>query len=129
MLKILFNNKMQCKAICFFINKKINVSSYLIYFYKNFPEIYETNFVTWIVILYLEYLPTGRLFVHEWAHLRWGVFDEYNREKPFYINGQNQVKVTRLVDLRMFKIRCYYLFIYVVLSFEGPTGGIWKFPG
>lgn len=67
--------------------------------------------------------------MHEWAHLRWGVFDEYNREKPFYINGQNQVKVTRLVDLRMFKIRCYYLFIYVVLSFEGPTGGIWKFPG
>uniref|UniRef100_A0A8D0UGN9 Calcium-activated chloride channel regulator 2 n=1 Tax=Sus scrofa TaxID=9823 RepID=A0A8D0UGN9_PIG len=41
------------------------------------------------------YGSRGRVFVHEWAHLRWGVFDEYNREKPFYINGQNQVKVTR----------------------------------
>lgn len=40
---------------------------------------------------------TGRVFVHEWAHLRWGVFDEYNDEKPFYINGQNQIKVTRSV--------------------------------
>ncbi|XP_078307851.1 calcium-activated chloride channel regulator 2 isoform X3 [Panthera onca] len=41
------------------------------------------------------YGPRGRVFVHEWAHLRWGVFDEYNNEKPFYINGQNQIKVTR----------------------------------
>ncbi|XP_006190220.1 calcium-activated chloride channel regulator 2 [Camelus ferus] len=41
------------------------------------------------------YGSRGRVFVHEWAHLRWGVFDEYNSEKPFYINGQNQVKVTR----------------------------------
>ncbi|XP_027998360.2 calcium-activated chloride channel regulator 2 isoform X2 [Eptesicus fuscus] len=41
------------------------------------------------------YGPRGRVFIHEWAHLRWGVFDEYNNEKPFYINGQNQIKVTR----------------------------------
>nr|XP_003411253.1 calcium-activated chloride channel regulator 2 [Loxodonta africana] len=41
------------------------------------------------------YGPRGRVFVHEWAHLRWGVFDEYNYEKPFYINGQNQIKETR----------------------------------
>ncbi|XP_006831135.1 PREDICTED: calcium-activated chloride channel regulator 2 [Chrysochloris asiatica] len=41
------------------------------------------------------YGPRGRVFVHEWAHLRWGVFDEYNNEKPLYINGQNQIKVTR----------------------------------
>ncbi|CAK6441304.1 unnamed protein product [Pipistrellus nathusii] len=41
------------------------------------------------------YGPRGRVFVHEWAHLRWGVFDEYNNEKSFYINGQNQIKVTR----------------------------------
>ncbi|XP_045334096.1 calcium-activated chloride channel regulator 2 isoform X2 [Leopardus geoffroyi] len=41
------------------------------------------------------YGPRGKVFVHEWAHLRWGVFDEYNNEKPFYINGQNQIKVTR----------------------------------
>ncbi|XP_033006992.1 calcium-activated chloride channel regulator 2-like [Lacerta agilis] len=41
------------------------------------------------------YGPHGRLFVHEWAHLRWGVFDEYDSEKPFYISSQNQVKATR----------------------------------
>ncbi|XP_027729752.1 calcium-activated chloride channel regulator 2 [Vombatus ursinus] len=41
------------------------------------------------------YGPRGRVFVHEWAHLRWGVFDEYNNEKPFYMAGRNQVKVTR----------------------------------
>ncbi|XP_066232796.1 calcium-activated chloride channel regulator 2 isoform X1 [Saccopteryx leptura] len=41
------------------------------------------------------YGSRGRVFVHEWAHLRWGVFDEYNNEKPFYINGQNQIKATR----------------------------------
>ncbi|XP_077189225.1 calcium-activated chloride channel regulator 2-like isoform X2 [Paroedura picta] len=37
----------------------------------------------------------GRLFVHEWSHLQWGVFDEYDNEKPFYISEQNQVKATR----------------------------------
>ncbi|XP_078500242.1 calcium-activated chloride channel regulator 1-like [Lissotriton helveticus] len=37
----------------------------------------------------------GRTFVHEWAHLRWGVFDEYNLEKPFYISGDNKLKATR----------------------------------
>ncbi|XP_012516630.1 PREDICTED: calcium-activated chloride channel regulator 2 [Propithecus coquereli] len=41
------------------------------------------------------YGSRGRVFVHEWAHLRWGVFDEYNNDKPFYIDGQNQIKVTR----------------------------------
>uniref|UniRef100_A0A8C8HG37 VWFA domain-containing protein n=1 Tax=Oncorhynchus tshawytscha TaxID=74940 RepID=A0A8C8HG37_ONCTS len=33
------------------------------------------------------YGPRGKVFVHEWAHLRWGVFDEYNEEKPFYLSG------------------------------------------
>ncbi|ERE88791.1 calcium-activated chloride channel regulator 1 [Cricetulus griseus] len=41
------------------------------------------------------YGSRGRVFVHEWAHLRWGVFDEYNNDKPFYINGQNEIQVTR----------------------------------
>nr|XP_048309633.1 calcium-activated chloride channel regulator 1-like [Myodes glareolus] len=31
-----------------------------------------------------EYGPQERAFVHEWAHLRWGVFDEYNNEEKFY---------------------------------------------
>ncbi|KAL1772707.1 calcium-activated chloride channel regulator 2 [Sigmodon hispidus] len=41
------------------------------------------------------YGSRGRVFVHEWAHLRWGVFDEYNHEKPFYMNGHNEIQITR----------------------------------
>nr|XP_006005605.2 PREDICTED: calcium-activated chloride channel regulator 4 [Latimeria chalumnae] len=41
------------------------------------------------------YGPRGRVFVHEWAHLRWGVFDEYNDEKPFYISGKKTIEATR----------------------------------
>lgn len=41
------------------------------------------------------YGSRGRVFVHEWAHLRWGVFDEYNSDKPFYVNGRNEIQVTR----------------------------------
>uniref|UniRef100_A0A8C9QPQ6 Calcium-activated chloride channel N-terminal domain-containing protein n=1 Tax=Spermophilus dauricus TaxID=99837 RepID=A0A8C9QPQ6_SPEDA len=42
-----------------------------------------------------EYGPSGRLFVHEWAHLRWGVFDEYNEEKPFYSGKSKKIEATR----------------------------------
>lgn len=49
------------------------------------------------------------MFVHEWAHLRWGVFDEYNSEKPFYVNGKNQIKTTRSVLFLMFKIIIFWL--------------------
>ncbi|KAM5323143.1 calcium-activated chloride channel regulator 4-like isoform 2-T2 [Glossophaga mutica] len=42
-----------------------------------------------------EYGPTGRLFVHEWAHLRWGVFDEYNEKKPFYSASSKKIEATR----------------------------------
>ncbi|XP_025728359.1 calcium-activated chloride channel regulator 1 [Callorhinus ursinus] len=32
-----------------------------------------------------------RVFVHEWAHLRWGVYDEYNNNKKFYLfNGKRE---------------------------------------
>lgn len=41
------------------------------------------------------YGPRGRVFVHEWAHLRWGVFDEYNNDNPFYISKQGKVEATR----------------------------------
>lgn len=57
---------------------------------------------------------TGRVFVHEWAHFRWGVFDEYNNEKPFYINGQSQIEVTRLVVFHMFKISCLFFYSKIV---------------
>ncbi|KAM3915691.1 calcium-activated chloride channel regulator 1-like [Leptodactylus fuscus] len=44
------------------------------------------------------YGPRGKVFVHEWAHLRWGVFDEYNSDKPFYIAGNLKVEATRCSD-------------------------------
>uniref|UniRef100_A0A8C4VX53 Calcium-activated chloride channel N-terminal domain-containing protein n=1 Tax=Gopherus evgoodei TaxID=1825980 RepID=A0A8C4VX53_9SAUR len=39
-----------------------------------------------------------KVFVHEWAHLRWGVFDEYNNNAPFYVSinsGNASVEATR----------------------------------
>uniref|UniRef100_A0A5F9DMM5 VWFA domain-containing protein n=1 Tax=Oryctolagus cuniculus TaxID=9986 RepID=A0A5F9DMM5_RABIT len=42
-----------------------------------------------------EYGPAGRAFVHEWAHLRWGVFDEYNEDQPFYSASSNKIEATR----------------------------------
>ncbi|XP_050016160.1 calcium-activated chloride channel regulator 3A-1-like [Alexandromys fortis] len=41
------------------------------------------------------YGPRGRVFVHEWAHLQWGVFDEYNTDRPFYMSGKNVLEATR----------------------------------
>ncbi|CAH6777150.1 calcium-activated chloride channel regulator 3A-1 [Phodopus roborovskii] len=41
------------------------------------------------------YGPRGRVFVHEWAHLRWGVFDEYNTDRPFYMSRKNTIEATR----------------------------------
>uniref|UniRef100_A0A8C4T5M7 VWFA domain-containing protein n=1 Tax=Erpetoichthys calabaricus TaxID=27687 RepID=A0A8C4T5M7_ERPCA len=35
------------------------------------------------------YGPRGKVFVHEWAHLRWGVFNEYNEYQPFYRDGEH----------------------------------------
>ncbi|XP_005385416.1 PREDICTED: calcium-activated chloride channel regulator 4 [Chinchilla lanigera] len=42
-----------------------------------------------------EYGPSGRLLVHEWAHLRWGVFDEYNEDQPFYLSKSKKIEATR----------------------------------
>nr|XP_055052013.1 calcium-activated chloride channel regulator 4A-like [Misgurnus anguillicaudatus] len=39
------------------------------------------------------YGSRGKVFLHEWAHLRWGVYDEYNKDKPFYFS--NGVQATR----------------------------------
>ncbi|XP_021513700.1 calcium-activated chloride channel regulator 3A-1-like [Meriones unguiculatus] len=41
------------------------------------------------------YGPRGRVFVHEWAHLRWGVFEEYNTDRPFYMSTKNRMEATR----------------------------------
>lgn len=43
-----------------------------------------------------EYGDSGRLLVHEWAHLRWGVFDEYNEDQPFYsASSSKKIEATR----------------------------------
>ncbi|XP_030062590.1 calcium-activated chloride channel regulator 1 [Microcaecilia unicolor] len=44
------------------------------------------------------YGSRGRVFVHEWSHLRWGVFDEYNSEKPFYVSSANQREAEVVVE-------------------------------
>ncbi|KAM5148113.1 calcium-activated chloride channel regulator 1-like [Mantella aurantiaca] len=41
------------------------------------------------------YGSRGKLFVREWARLRWGVFEEYNTEQPFYISPDLQIEATR----------------------------------
>ncbi|XP_072366532.1 calcium-activated chloride channel regulator 1-like [Scyliorhinus torazame] len=33
------------------------------------------------------YGPKEKVFVHEWAHLQWGVFDEYNQLVPYYLSN------------------------------------------
>ncbi|XP_044883644.1 calcium-activated chloride channel regulator 1-like [Mauremys mutica] len=44
------------------------------------------------------YGSRAKVFVHEWAHLRWGVFDEYNYDAPFYLSvnsGKETIEATR----------------------------------
>ncbi|XP_053325157.1 calcium-activated chloride channel regulator 1-like [Spea bombifrons] len=41
------------------------------------------------------YGPRGKVFVHEWAHLRWGVYDEYSYNAPFFVSVENKIRATR----------------------------------
>lgn len=45
--------------------------------------------------LLLIYGLREKVFVHEWAHFRWGVFDEYSYEEPFYVSVDGKMKATR----------------------------------
>ncbi|KAL1260510.1 hypothetical protein QQF64_008337 [Cirrhinus molitorella] len=36
----------------------------------------------------------GKVFLHEWAHMRWGVYDEYNEKQPFY-HSYGLIEATR----------------------------------
>ncbi|KFV53987.1 Epithelial chloride channel protein, partial [Tyto alba] len=36
------------------------------------------------------YGEKGLVFVHEWAHFRWGVFDEYSSDMPFYVSKNSE---------------------------------------
>ncbi|KAL1260511.1 hypothetical protein QQF64_008338 [Cirrhinus molitorella] len=40
------------------------------------------------------YGSRGEVFVHEWAHLRWGVYDESNEKEPFY-HSNRRIEATR----------------------------------
>ncbi|XP_075688593.1 calcium-activated chloride channel regulator 1-like [Rhinoderma darwinii] len=55
------------------------------------------------------YGPRGKVFLHEWAHLRWGVYDEYSIESPFYFSASSN-KVLNVTSS------------YVYLPYESP----WK---
>ncbi|XP_056329948.1 calcium-activated chloride channel regulator 1 [Danio aesculapii] len=41
------------------------------------------------------YGSRGKVLVHEWAHLRWGVYDEYNEKTPFYRSANGKIESTR----------------------------------
>nr|XP_021328578.1 epithelial chloride channel protein-like isoform X2 [Danio rerio] len=41
------------------------------------------------------YGSRGKVLVHEWAHLRWGVYDEYSEKTPFYRSASGKIEVTR----------------------------------
>ncbi|KAM8789729.1 calcium-activated chloride channel regulator 1 isoform 1-T1 [Rhynchonycteris naso] len=55
-----------------------------------------------------QYGPQGRVFVHEWAHLRWGIFDEYNNDQKFYLSkGRRQaVRCSAAITGRNVVRRC-----------------------
>ncbi|XP_046501410.1 calcium-activated chloride channel regulator 1 [Equus quagga] len=46
-----------------------------------------------------EYGPQGRVFVHEWAHLRWGLFNEYNDDQKFYLSNKEIKAVKCSADI------------------------------
>ena len=52
---------------------------------------------------------TGKVIVHEWAHLRWGVFDESGGDgyPDFYINKDGQVEANRL-QLKLCLVYFFY---------------------
>ncbi|KAL2089532.1 hypothetical protein ACEWY4_014220 [Coilia grayii] len=41
------------------------------------------------------YGKRDKVFVHEWGHLRWGLYDEYSEEQPFYRSSKGTVEATR----------------------------------
>lgn len=57
---------------------------------------------------------TGRVFVHEWAHLRWGVFDEYNNDAPFYVSI-NSKKASVEATRYHFSYFCFYFSLINIL--------------
>ncbi|KAI8511258.1 chloride channel [Branchiostoma belcheri] len=44
----------------------------------------------------MHFSHTGRVLVHEWGHLRWGLFDEYaSGDNAFYLHENGEVQATR----------------------------------
>lgn len=54
-------------------------------------------------------LSTGQVFVHEWAHLRWGVFDEYNSDVPFYVSRNSEKGSVKATRYYFFPYFCFYI--------------------
>ncbi|XP_002919432.1 calcium-activated chloride channel regulator 1 [Ailuropoda melanoleuca] len=52
---------------------------------------FTPNFLTGKVAS--QYGSQERVFVHEWAHLRWGVYDEYNNNQKFYLFNKKREAV------------------------------------
>ncbi|KAG7492191.1 hypothetical protein MATL_G00011840 [Megalops atlanticus] len=42
-----------------------------------------------------KYGPKGRVLVHSWATLRWGVFSEFDTDTPFYRSSLGNIEATR----------------------------------
>ncbi|XP_029562097.1 LOW QUALITY PROTEIN: calcium-activated chloride channel regulator 4A-like [Salmo trutta] len=40
----------------------------------------------------------GKVLVHEWAHLRWGVYDENDDGQPFYKGAHGGIQATRVLS-------------------------------
>ncbi|XP_072429382.1 calcium-activated chloride channel regulator 1-like [Chiloscyllium punctatum] len=52
------------------------------------------------------YGERGSVLVHEWAHLRWGVFDEYNDLAPFYAVGDTYEATRCSKEIKGLKVSC-----------------------
>lgn len=52
---------------------------------------------------------TGRVFVHEWAHYRWGVFDEYSNDMPFYVSRNSKAASVEATRYYFFHISAFTL--------------------
>lgn len=71
------------------------------------------------IVGFFGWIFTGRVFVHEWAHLRWGVFDEYNIDAPFYSTGGKKAEATRYHGKRVI------LKEVIMLAVASVGGAVW----
>lgn len=75
------------------------------------------------------------MLVHEWSHMRWGVFDEYGGEygtitPPFYIGEDYQVRTgTTTVSLYVNNNKSKYVMVYCpYYNHSGLSSGHLEWP-